>query len=171
MPSDDALARVIKEHIRKRNEAKDEEFLFGSERIDLRRVSHLRFEARKRNFKFLIDEPAERGGTDRAPNPLAYFVAGAASCLLNQYATLAIARDIELDEMQLTARGHFDRRIGGVFQEVIYDLKLQSTARPESILALSEEAERMCYAHNTLKKAGVKMATNLYLNGKPLAVS
>jgi len=26
----------------------------------------------------------------------------------------------------------------------------------------------MCYAHNTLKRAGVKMITNIYLNGKAL---
>lgn len=171
MSTEAELVGIIKEHIRKRNEANDKEFLFGSERVDLRRVSHLKFEARKWNFKFVIDEPADRGGTDDGPNPLAYFIAGAASCLANQYATLAIARDIPLDDIQLTARGHFDRRVGGAFEEVVYDLRLESPATPESIVALSKEAERMCYAHNTLKKAGVKMVTNLYLNGKQLSVS
>jgi uncharacterized OsmC-like protein len=171
MPSRQELVRTIKEHVKKRNEANDTEFLFGSERVDLTRVSHLKFEARKRGFRFFVDEPAERGGTDRAPNPLAYFIAGAASCLLNQYATLAIARDIELDDIQLTARGHFDRRIGGAFEEVVYDLKLKSPSSPESIINLSKEAERMCYAHNTLKKAGVKMVTNLFLNGERLALA
>jgi len=170
MPSKQELVRVIKEHVKKRNEASDEKFLFGSERVDLRRVSHLKFEARKRSFRFFVDEPAERGGTDKAPNPLAYFIAGAASCLLNQYATLAIARDVELEDLQLTARGHFDRRIGGAFEEVVYDLRLKSGASPESIVSLSKEAERMCYAHNTLKKAGVKMVTNLFLNGKQLEI-
>jgi uncharacterized OsmC-like protein len=171
MPTEAELVGVIKEHIRKRNEANNKEFLFGSERIDIRRVRHLKFEARKWNFKFVIDEPADRGGTDDGPNPLAYFIAGAASCLANQYAVLAIARDIRLDDIQLTARGHFDRRIGGAFEDVVYDLKLESPASAESILALSKEAERMCYAHNTLKKAGVKMVTNLYLNGKHLSFS
>ncbi len=169
MPNKKELERVIKEHIKKRNEANDAEFLFGSERIDLRRVNHLKFEARKGAFKFLIDEPAERGGTNKAPNPLAYFIAGAASCLLNQYATLAIARDTQLDDIQLTARGHFDRRLGGAFEEVVYDLKLESRASPESVIALSKEAEIMCYAHNTLKKAGVRMVTNLFLNGKQVS--
>jgi len=168
MPSKQELVRVIKEHVKKRNEANDEAFLFGSERVDLRMVGHLKFEARKRGFKFLVDEPAERGGTDKAPNPLAYFIAGAASCLLNQYATLAIARDLQLDDVRLTARGHFDRRIGGAFEEIIYDIWLESNANPESIVALSEEAKRMCYAHNTLKRGGVKMVTNLYLNGRQL---
>lgn len=171
MPSREELDRIIKEHIRKRNEANDDEFLFGSERVDLKRVSHLKFEARKRDFRFYVDEPAERGGTDEAPNPLAYFMAGAASCLLNQFATLAVARDLPLEGIQLAARGHFDRRLGGAFEEIVYDLRLESRASSESVIALSKEAERMCYAHNTLKRAGVRLVTNLYLNGEQLAVA
>ncbi len=94
MSNKDELVGTIKEHIRKRDEANDAKFLFGAERVDLRRVEHLKFEVHKRHFTFLVDEPADRGGTDEAPNPLAYFMAGAASCLLNQYATFAIAKDI-----------------------------------------------------------------------------
>ena len=168
MPNKETLVTTIKEHIRKRNEASDSGFLFGAERVDLRRVEHIRFEVRKRDFTFLVDEPTDRGGTDQAPNPLAYFIAGAASCLLNQYATLAIARNIPISTMELAARGHFDRRIGGAFQDLIYDLKLQSSADSETFLSLAREAERMCYAHNTLKKAGVKMSTNLSLNGRQI---
>lgn len=165
MPDDD-LDRVIKEHIKKRYEATDKEFLFGAERVDLKKITHLVMEARKRDFIFIVDEPPERGGTDGGPNPLAYFIAGAASCLMNQYATLAIARGIQLDSMELAARGHFDRRVGGAFEEIVYDLRLGSSAPEKSILDLSAEAEKLCYAHNTLKRAGVKMVTNVFLNGK-----
>jgi len=162
------LEATIREHVRKRHEADDEGFLFGSERVDLRRVSHLKLEAKKRTFTFFVDEPAERGGTDEGPNPLAYFIAGAASCLVNQYLTDAIFRGVKLEDVELTARGHFDRRMGGAFKEIIYDIKLTSPSSKEDILRLSKEAEDMCYAHNTLKKAGVRMTTNLFLNGKPL---
>ncbi|MDV3277945.1 MAG: OsmC family protein [Nitrososphaerales archaeon] len=169
MSNKDELVGTIKEHIRKRNEAKDAKFLFGAERVDLRRVDHLKFEARKKHFTFLVDEPADRGGTDEAPNPLAYFMAGAASCLLNQYATLAISKDIPLTDLELTARGHFNRILGGAFEEMVYDIRLSSTATTDEILSLSKEAERMCYAHNTLKKARVKMVTNLFQNGKQVS--
>ena len=162
------LEATIKEHVRKRHEGNDEGFLFGSERVDLRRVSHLKLEAKKRKFTFVVDEPAERGGTDEGPNPLAYFIAGAASCLVNQYLTDAIFRGVKIEGVELTARGHFDRRMGGAFSEIIYDLKLTSPSPKDAILRLSKEAEDMCYAHNTLKKAGVKMTTNLFLNGRPL---
>ncbi len=168
MVSDSELEDTIKTHIRMRHEASDKEFLFGSERVDLRRVGHLTVEARKRGFKFLVDEPPERGGRDQGPNPLAYFVAGAASCLMNQLATDAIYRGIRLDELEMTARGHFDRRMGGSFNEIIYDVRLASKSPGPTVASLVKEAEEMCYAHNTLKKAGVKVTTNVFLNGKLL---
>jgi len=168
MTQNEPLVKTIKEHVRKRLEASDREFLFGSERVDIRRVKHLKFEARKRHFTFTVDEPSERGGTDKGPNSLAYFIAGAASCLLNQYAVLAIARDIPIRGLTITARGHFDRVVGGSFNEIIYDLKISSEASSETVVDLSREAERMCYAHNTLKRAEVKMVTNLFLNGKKI---
>ena len=162
------LDAAIREHIRKRHEQGDKDFLFGSERVDLRRTRHLKLEARKRKFTFVVDEPGERGGTDEGPNPLAYFIAGAASCLVNQYLTDAVYRGVQLDEVEMTARGHFDRRLGGAFTEIIYDLKLTSPSPKADIVSLSKEAQEMCYAHNTLKKAGVRMVTNVVLNGDPL---
>ena len=166
MSSSAKLDEIMREHVRRRHEARDEEFLFGSERVDLKRVSHLTVEARKRDFKFIVDEPEERGGRDKGPNPLAYFMAGAASCLMTQCITDAVYRGVKLDNIELAARGHFDRRLGGAFSEITYDLKLESKAPKKAITSLAKEAERMCYAHNTLKKAGVKMTTNVFLNGK-----
>ncbi len=169
MDSDEELIATIKEHVRKRHEADDKEFLFGAERVDIKRVDHLTLEARKRDFTFVVDEPSERGGKDRGPNPLAYFIAGAASCLVNQFLTDAVYRGVKLDGVELTARGHFDRKLGGAFDEIIYDLRLESPSAREQVLELAKEAEGMCYAHNTLRKAGVKMTTNLFLNGKQIA--
>ncbi|TLX96786.1 MAG: OsmC family protein [Thaumarchaeota archaeon] len=169
LKQDEQLVDNIREHVKKRFEASDKEFLFGADRVDIRRVKHLKFEARKRHFRFTIDEPPERGGTDEGPNPLAYFIAGAASCLMNQYAVLAIARDVPIDDLTITARGHFDRVLGGSFKEMIYDLRISGDAPRETILNLSREAERMCYAHNTLRKAGVRMVTNLFLNEKQIS--
>ena len=168
MTSRAKLESTIKEHVRKRHEADDKEFLFGSERVDLIRKDHLTLEARKRDFTFTVDEPAERGGLDKGPNPLSYFIAGAAACLMNQYLTDAIYRGVKLDGIELVARGHFDRRLGGAFTEIVYDIKLSSPSPRAKVSSLAREAEEMCYAHNTLKKAGVKMTTNITLNGRAL---
>lgn len=139
----------------------------GTHRIDIELVEQLRFRASFGSFSSTIDEPPERGGTDQGLPPLAYFIAGAASCLMIQYAKLSIVKDVPLKSMKATARGHFDRRIGGAFSDMICEIAIESLADEETIRAIAREAESMCYAHNTLKKA-VLMQTKLILNGKPL---
>ena len=168
MTTDEKLIATIKEHVKKRHEEDDEGFLFGAERVDLKRIDHLKVEVRKRGFTFYVDEPEERGGTDQGPNPLAYFIAGAASCLMNQFLTDAVYRGIDLRGFEIAARGHFNRKIGGYFTDIFYDLKLTSQSSKDAILTLAREAEEMCYAHQTLKRAGVKMTTNIFLNGSQI---
>ena len=139
----------------------------GTQRIDIQLIEQLCFQASFGRFSFTIDEPPERGGTDRGLPPLAYFVAGAASCLMTQYAKLAIAKSVPLTSMKAVARGHFDRRIGGAFTDMIYDITIESPATEDAIREIAREAESMCYAHNTLEKT-VHMQTILTLNGKRL---
>jgi uncharacterized OsmC-like protein len=86
---------------------------------------------------------------------------------MTQYAKLAIAKDVPLKSMRAVARGHFDRRPGGGFSDMIYEIAIESAADEDSIRAIAREAELMCYAHNTLKKS-VRMQTNLTLNGRHL---
>jgi len=143
------------------------ELKIGAHRIDVELVEQLRFRASFGQFSFTIDEPPERGGTDQGLPPLAHFVAGAASCLLTQYAKLAIAKDVQLDSMKAVARGHFDRRVGGAFTDIIYEIAIESAADDDTIRAIAREAELMCYAHNTLKNM-VRIYTHLTLNGKRL---
>ena len=137
----------------------------GTQRVDVELVEHLRFQASSGRFSFTIDEPPERGGTDAGPPPLAYFVAGATSCLMTQYAKLAIAKDVQVKSMKAVTRGHFDRRVGGAFKDMIYEIAIEGTADEDAIKAIAREAESMCFVHNTLKNA-VRMETHLTLNGK-----
>ncbi|TLY16421.1 MAG: hypothetical protein E6K86_04130 [Thaumarchaeota archaeon] len=43
MKQDEQPVGTIKEHVKKRLEASDREFLFGADRVDVRRVKHLKF--------------------------------------------------------------------------------------------------------------------------------
>ena len=99
--------------------------------------------------------------------PLSYFVAGAASCFMTQYAKLAIAKNVPLTSLRAVARGHFDRRVGGAFKDIIYEIAIESPASADAISEIAREAELMWYAHNTLKNS-VHMETNLTLNGERL---
>jgi len=159
------LAAVVKEEDSERRNLSEAKI--GTQRIDVELVEQLRFTASSGRFSFAIDEPPERGGTDTGLPPLAYFVAGAASCLMTQYAKLAIAKEVQLSSMKAVARGHFDRRIGGAFTDIIYEIAIESAADEDAIKAIAREAELMCYAHNTLKNV-VRIYTHLTLNGKRL---
>jgi uncharacterized OsmC-like protein len=136
----------------------------ATHRIDIKLVERLHFEASFGHFNFAIDEPSERGGTDKGLPPLAYFLAGAASCLMTQYMKLAEEKGIQIDSMETIARGHFDRRIGGAFTDIEYDINMRSPCNVDQMKSLTSEAEAMCYAHNTLKKT-VIMKTIVTLNG------
>jgi uncharacterized OsmC-like protein len=159
------LAAVVKREDHERRSLSDVEI--GTQRVDIELAEQLCFRASFGRFSFTIDEPPERGGTDAGLPPLAYFIAGAASCLMTQYAKLAIAKDVKLTSMEAVARGHFDRRIGGAFQDMIYEIAIESPATEKAIGEIAREAELMCYAHNTLKKS-LRIQTNLTLNGKRL---
>jgi uncharacterized OsmC-like protein len=159
------LAAIVKTEDNERRNLTEAKI--GTQRIDLELVEQLHFKASFGRFSFTIDEPPERGGTDAGLPPLAYFVAGTTSCLMTQYMKLTIAKDIPLTSMKAVARGHFDRRVGGAFRDIIYEITIESPASAEAIREVAREAELMCYAHNTLKNS-VQMKTNLRLNGKQL---
>ena len=144
----------------------------GAERVDieLRGVGNGPYVCRKKGFEWVVDEPSERGGLDTGANPLAYFVSGAATCLLSHWMLCAIEDEVAVDELRLRARMRFDRRMpGGRITEVFYDVALSSKADPEALEALARRAQDACYAHNTLAAAGVTMTTKIELNGEPLA--
>jgi uncharacterized OsmC-like protein len=159
------LVAVVKREDDERRNLRAEEI--GTHRIDIKLIEQLRFEASFGNFRFTIDEPPERGGTNAGLPPLSYFVAGAASCLMTQYAKLAIAKNVQLTSMKAIARGHFDRRVGGAFKDITYEIAIESTASVDAIREIAREAELMCYAHNTLKNS-VQVQTDLTLNGEHL---
>jgi len=160
----DFVALVRKEDAERRSLS---EARIGAHRINIELIEQLRFRASFGKYSFTIDEPPERCGTDAGLPPLAFFLAGAASCLMTQYAKLAIAENVTPKSIRATARGHFDRRIRGAFEDVIYEIEIESPASEDTNRKIAREAELMCYAHNTLKKS-VHMQTNLSLNWKSI---
>lgn len=124
------------------------------------------FRVRKNDFEFVVDEPTERGGTNTAPNPLAYFLAGAASCLANHYVSLALSEEISLRALGVIVVGRFDRvLVGGAFRDIKYDVRIETDEPAERILELAQVADVMCFASNTLANAGVILTTRIFVNG------
>lgn len=165
----DAVAQLMDK--RRRSEPKGERALIGTERVDveLEGSGNGPFRVRKKDWQWIVDEPPERGGTDTAPNPLAYFLSGSISCLLSHYMLCAIEEGIEVEELKVTARMRYNRAADASrVTETIYSIRIVSGADRDRIAELVERAQGMCYAHNTLAAAGASLITDVELNGEHL---
>lgn len=162
---------AVSELMARRREANEERKLTGTERIDieLEGVGNGPFRASKKDWEWIVDEPPERGGTDAAPNPLAYFLSGAVSCLLSHCMLSAIEEGVSIESVDVTARMRYNRAAEvSRITEAIYAVRVESEADPEALADLFRRAQAMCYAHNTLGAAGVALRTEVELNGKAL---
>jgi uncharacterized OsmC-like protein len=168
MKVDKTLAPEITSYIENRKTTTDRTKMLGAIRIDLKHVSHLNFQGNAKeggDFTVEIDEPPSRGGYGKGPTPLNYFLIGAGSCLLMQWAKLAVIENLDIDNLEATVRGHTDRRIDGYFTDFVFDVRMDGKETEEKIKQVAKESERLCFVHNTLKRA-VPCVTNIVMNGK-----
>lgn len=136
----------------------------GTVRTDLKIIEQMHFEAKCFGFTIPIDEPPERGGRNEAPDPLVYFVTGAASCFLNNLERAILIKNVNIDDAEITARAHWDRAKTREFTDMIYDIRLTGQESKEKAIEALHDAENRCFTHRTLSKA-IPMTSNLYLNG------
>lgn len=128
----------------------------------------------RNKYKILSDEPAGRGGADKAPAPIEYMIASFGQCLVTVYAYHAALNDISLDSVEVDARGYIDQR--GVYDvadvmrgltKVVYKTRIKSSESEDKIKWLTEISEKCCPAHGTLRKA-CPLEGEIFLNGKNL---
>lgn len=115
-----------------------------------------------RNFKpFLMDEPADLGGTDEGPNPMEFVLAALNGC--NGVMIPLISKEINFSfsDIEFDSTGIIDiRGLSGVegvsphFQKVRFDVKITTDESDERIQLLKETVEKRCPVYNLLKDAG-----------------
>lgn len=167
--SEDSLQKIT-QHIELRRKASGTSATKGSHRIDLEHVENLRFRGIAKeggNFSVEIDEPADGGGRGLGPRPSSYFLIGVGSCLLMQWAKIALAENMNIDGLRAIIRGHTISGIDGRFSDFVFDISVDGNESEENIKHLATESERFCFIGNTLKRA-VPCTTNVKLNGKEI---
>jgi uncharacterized OsmC-like protein len=160
-------AETIRKGIEEREHIPNDPSVRGIVRVDIQVSGGLTYHAQtpsEPQFTMIIDEPEERGGGGQGPSPLVYFLTGAATCFLNQFIRLGIARGIDLEFKEMHVRGERERGIGGAFQHIIQEVHAEGSASQQEIEELTTQAEAFCYVHATLRKA-VKMTTVVHVNG------
>ncbi|MBX6395878.1 MAG: OsmC family protein [Alicyclobacillaceae bacterium] len=119
----------------------------------------VRSTARIRNKEVVIDEPASLGGTDQGPNPVELILAALGGCLNVLVTSLAPHHQVDVRGVRIRVEGDLDPdgyteknpNVRPGFQEIRYDIQIDSPSPPENIRALIEHVERVCPVKDTLR--------------------
>ena len=143
----------------------------GTARADAALVGDQLSEARVRNYNLFCDEPASIGGTNKGPNPLEFFMASVCFCENVTFARYAALAGLEVDSLETTARGHWDRRgqgefagIDPAFKDFVVETRVASNAPLEKIAEVVRITHKRCPMHATITKVG-RVEDRLFVNG------
>jgi organic hydroperoxide reductase OsmC/OhrA len=101
-----------------------------------------------RQFRFVVDEPADVGGDDAGAMPTEYLLVALSSCYAMALAHVARKRDVALGPLTVRAVATYDGpSFSAVDIEVVFD-----DQPPPVIDELVERAATVCYVTKTLAR-------------------
>jgi uncharacterized OsmC-like protein len=121
-------------------------------------LSNTKIETSARKFKIVVDEPQALGGTDSAPNPVEYILAGYAGCLNVVINLIASERKVKINNLNININGDInpDRFLGiskknrAGFQSFIVEIEIDSDSSEQEIKQLIEEVKDRCPVNDNL---------------------
>jgi uncharacterized OsmC-like protein len=148
----------------------------GTVRADATLIGNQASEVIRAPHRMISDEPAAVGGSDKGPSPLDYFMAAVGFCENVTFARYAVLEGLDIDSLQTSVRGHWDRRGQGDFSDVepsfrdfVVETRITSTDSVEKIKRVALTVHRRCPMHSTIAKAG-KVVDRLFVNGSEVAL-
>ncbi len=102
---------------------------------------------------WVSDEPKQRGGQEKGPSPLSYFLSSMGFCQFVHYAEHCMAENIRLDSLEMRIDGQISLQRPRRFTEVTYEVKITSEESDEIVKKLARAAAEDCYVTNTLSTA------------------
>ena len=107
-----------------------------------------RADIRVRQFRFVVDEPADSGGDDAGAMPTEYLLVALSSCYALALGHVARKRDVALGPMTVRAVATYD---GPSFSAIDLEVAFDDQP-PPGIDELVERASKVCYLSNTLAR-------------------
>jgi len=165
-------AETVRASLQRRTVTTDRDGLRGLDRVEIEVIEGLEYRAGNPHEagRMRIGEPADRGGTGEGSSPLSHVLAGAASCLLNQFIRNSLVDGLPVRFTGAATKGEFSRAVGGGFERITTEIRGEGELSDAQARALLERAEQLCYIHVTLRKA-VQMTTVLVIDGRLVAQS
>lgn len=136
-------------------------------RVTAKYLPQLRKELRSGDLVWYSDAGKPVGGRGEHPGALQHFVAGLPLCQMTHYAERASVWGIKLEELEVSAVGHYVGIAGHGFDQIEYEVKITSPEPPKKIKELASVAAGDCYVTNTLKRS-CKVVGRVLLNGTHL---
>ena len=124
----------------------------GSVLVETLQARGLASEARLRDFRLVIDEPEETGGSDRGPSPVELVLAALGACQEITYRLYADTLGIPLRGVSVRLEGRIDHRgffavkdgVRPGFRDVRAVVTLDSPASAEDLERLKATVDRHC---------------------------
>lgn len=102
-------------------------------------------------FEFYGDEAASRGGHERGPSPMRYFLSGIAFCMLGWYAKGSAFTGCDIEALAMDVRSFLDMRGEHGFKDraihpqwLVLDVRVTSPSPPDQILAMIDWGDARC---------------------------
>ena len=117
-----------------------------------------KFEAKARDFSFIVDEPESLGGNDHGPNPVEYLLGSYAGCLNVVIHLVAKEEGVQINKLHITVDGDLDpakfigqpgfNRAG--FQTINVKLDIDADADEATINKIIGVAKNRCPINDNL---------------------
>ena len=132
------------------------------------------FEQYGKTYTFYGDEAKSRGGYERGPSPMRYFLNGIAFCLQGWCAKGSAIAEVDIDSMEIDITSFLDMRGEHGFEEVpanpqwlILDIRVGSPSPSEQVLEMVDWGISRCPLSVFVKKA-VPVYERVSHNGKAI---
>jgi len=120
----------------------------------------MQVEVSSRSFTFLLDEPKELGGTDKAMNPVEAIMGALGACQTICAMSFAKSQGINLEGFHVELEGDLDPdgfkgknpNVRNGFSEIRYTMHFKSDAPKEKLEAFADYIEKVCPVGDNLSR-------------------
>ncbi|GGE27923.1 osmotically inducible protein C [Marinithermofilum abyssi] len=114
--------------------------------------------------QFIVDEPANMGGTDQGANPLEYLLGSLVGCENVIANFVAKEMNFQLDGIRFQVEGELDSRglmgdpeVKPYFQKVQIQAQVETSESEERVQELQKVVDQRCPVFTLMKAAGVEL--------------
>lgn len=135
-----------------------------TQKLEGRCTSHSRTDVRVRDREMIIDEPLERGGTNRGFTPTETLMASLVGCTNVITHKVARRNGVDIKSMEIRLEAQFDRRgvtlqeeIERPFTSVTLHIDLETTADAAAVETVKRELAMFCPVAKVFRAAGIDL--------------